>query len=181
MASSFLLDADTPVSVALTTRFREAASGKDQTMLRASAQRALTRNVSTGLLLSYNRTSGTYEARPWQQVAVRWHGVILRTRIEQRLIEGADRAEFRIRPRVQYGTQLAHLYLVSSAEWTHRLRSRERGDDSLPDYWRVSTSVRRPLWHGFEGAATYMVMYKPREGEPDTLSHIPQITISRRF
>ncbi|GGD67821.1 hypothetical protein GCM10010990_16660 [Croceicoccus mobilis] len=181
MAGGFLLDPQTPVSVALTTRFREASSGKDQTLLRASTQRVLTRNVSTGLLLSYNRTSGSYEARPWQQFAVRWHGVVLRTQMEERLIEGADRAELRIRPRIQYGTRVARLYVVSSAEWTYRIQSHQRGDDSDPAYWRVSTSVSKPLWNGFEGAAGYMVMYRPRHGEPDRISHIPQITISRRF
>jgi len=174
------LDDDATMTVEISPRWRE--EDHDLLQTRASVDLALSRTVSIGAGAAYIEYGGGSEYRPHQQIAFRAGPLSFRTRLEQRFFDGAPRAQIRLRQRV--GTRVPlreHTELTASVEYLHNLRPERPGEKARIDSWRGLFGVEQELSSDLTLEVNYHVILSPREDAPDQLSHIPRVTLTRRF
>lgn len=176
------LDDDVYLTIDASYRWRDPEFGADQQTFRVSVEKALDDELRIGGGMSLFQTGNISEYRPHQQFRYASSGLDLRTRFEQRWFDGADRVELRIRQRIQYTRPLApRLEAFGSSEWFGIVQSRRdngrRGTEQVRNIVGVSYEVSDRL----DIAPSYMLQITPREGRPDAISHVPQITLNWRF
>src|SRR5436190_15601208 len=110
----------------LSERFRE---GDDQLLMRGTVEFRLSDNVVAGAGGAYVQTfGGADEVRPHQQLTLTFGPVALRSRIEERFFEGADRMELRLRQRIGVSQPLSsNLKAGLTGELLYIARSRDAG------------------------------------------------------
>jgi len=176
------LDDDIYLTVDTSYRVRDPEFGADQQTLRVSIEKSLEDDLRIGGGAALFQTGSISEYRLHQQFRYAAAGLDVRTRLEQRWFEGADRVEVRIRQRIQYAREVAPRVEVSaSAEWFGIVQSRQnngrRGTEQIRNIIGVSYEVSDKLSIG----PGYMLQITPREGGPDAISHVPQLTLNWRF
>jgi hypothetical protein len=163
-------------------RWRDPEFGADQQTFRVSVEKGLDEEVRIGGGMSFFQTGGISEYRPHQQFRYASGGLDLRTRFEQRFFDGADQVELRIRQRVQYTRAIApRVEVFGSAEWFGIVQSRRddgrRGTEQVRGIVGVAYQVNRKL----DIAPSYLLQITPRPGQPDAISHVPQMSLNWRF
>ncbi|MCL9981617.1 MAG: DUF2490 domain-containing protein [Erythrobacter sp.] len=176
------IDDDVFLTIDTSYRWRDPDFGADQQTFRVSVEKALDDEVRIGGGMALFQTGGVSEYRPHQQFRYAAKGLDLRTRFEQRWFEGADRVELRVRQRVQYTRELApRLEAFGSAEWFGIVQSRRdsgrRGTEQVRNIVGVAYQVSDKL----DIAPSYMLQITPRQGRPDPISHITQLTLNWSF
>lgn len=178
------LDTRTFLTLDASLRLRDdAVRGGDERQARIT----LERKIADGVFLGgdagvWEGDGGFTEFRPHQQLIVIRGPLLTRTRLEQRVFDGADRVEIRFRQQVQLAQGVApRTQAVVSGEWLRLLQ--KRGDD--PMLFRTEWAGRAALVtqvgeRMFLGAA-YIAILEPRRGFPDRLAHVPQVTVDFVF
>lgn len=166
-------------SLDVSERYRE---GGNQLLTRASADFELSDAVAFGGGVAYVLTiDGADEVRPHQQVMLTFGPLALRSRVEERFFDGADRMELRLRQRATLTVPVAKQWKASLAgELLYTAQSQDRDDDPHVDQWRANATLTHELANGLEGMLGYLMVYSPREGQTDRLSHITQFTVTLR-
>lgn len=164
-------------SLDLSQRFRE---NGDQLLTRGSVDFRLSGVASVGGGAAYVATvDSAGELRPHQQLTLIFGPVTLRSRIEERFFDDADRMELRLRQRIAVSLPVApRLKAGMTGELLYTARSRKDGDGDRVDSWRGGATLTRRLGVGLEGTVGYLAILAPRSGAPDKLSHVAQISLA---
>jgi hypothetical protein len=166
-------------SLDVSQRFRE--TGGDQQLVRAIVEFRLSPHVSVGGGLTHVWADGPDEWRPHQQVTLTFDRLSLRTTFEERLFDGADRAELRLRERARLTLPVGKATRVAgTAEFLYILQPKERTTDARVDSLRGTLTLQQKLSPHLDGALGYMFVYAPRSGATDRISHVPQIGLTWR-
>ena len=176
------LDDDVFLTVDASYRWRDPEFGADQQTFRVSVEKVLDDEVRIGGGMSLFQTGGVSEYRPHQQFRYASKGLDLRTRFEQRWFDGADQVELRIRQRVQYTQPVAsQVEVFGSAEWFGIVQSRRDGGRRGTEQVRNIVGLAYQVSDRLEIAPSYMLQITPRDGRPDAISHVPQLTLNWSF
>jgi hypothetical protein len=164
-------------SLDVSERYRE---GGDQLLSRASADYKLSDAATVGGGLAYVVTvDGANETRPHQQLTLTFGPVALRSRVEERFFDDADRMELRLRQKATLTWPLAEEWKASLAgELLYIAQSQDRDADPRVDQWRANAAIARRLADKLEGTIGYLAILSPRDGRPDRLSHVAQLTVT---
>lgn len=178
LVASMPLDEETNATLELSPRRRENA---DQVLVRGSVDVRVAPRLDLGGGVALVEYAGGHEFRLHQQVQWSDGPLQLRTRVEQRFLAGADRAQWRLRQRVQVTVPVAErLRGTVNAELLYIAMTENRAASARVDSWRVSAMASYRLTHRAELAAGYLAIYSPRPGPGDRLSHVPQIRLTLR-
>ncbi|HEU4651117.1 MAG TPA: DUF2490 domain-containing protein [Croceibacterium sp.] len=160
-------------------RFREAGS---QVLTRGAADVRLSPVAVVGGGVTYVSTfDARDEFRPHQQLTLSYGPIALRTRVEERFFEGADRMELRLRQRIAATVPLAErLRAAATGELLYVARSQSERTGAHVDSWRGGVTLTRSLTPALDGTAGYLAIFAPRQGSPDRLSHVAQLTVTLR-
>lgn len=166
-------------------RFRE---GDDQLLLRGNVDFRLSEAVSLGGGVAFvNSIDGLFETgddkerRLQQQMTLTFGALSLRTRVEQRFFEEADRMQLRIRQRIQASFPVTEAFGGAvSGEVFYIARSEDdQGDDQIAQ-WRLNATLTHKLAKHVDATLGYLLMYTPAQGGPDQIAHVPQLTLTYR-
>ena len=172
------VDDDTTATFELSPRLRE---GTEQLQSRASLDFAVTPQVDLGGGVVWVEFDRGHEFRTYQQAELSLGRVQFRTRIEERFLAGAERAQLRVRPRVQYALPLAPgLRAAANVEYLYVVRSDVPGEPDRTDGWRFGLSASYRASPHIELGAGYVAIYRPRPDRPDRLTHAPQLRLTLR-
>ncbi len=156
--------------------------GPDQLLLRGALDWKLSPRVTVGGGLAYVTAGGVNEVRPHQHVTLGFGQLAVRSQLEERFVSTEDRALIRLRERAQVTVPLAaRTKAVVSGEVYFILRPAKPTDTRDIEQVRLIAALRRSLSPHFEATGGYMMIYAPRPGAPDRLSHVPQLTLSYRM
>jgi hypothetical protein len=154
--------------------------GTDQLLLRGSVDVQLSPHASVGGGVAWVDFAGGREFRPHQQVQLTYGPVQFRTRVEERFFAGADRAQVRLRQRVQVTTPVADgVNAVGLIELLYNARPEVRTQSARIDSWRGSLAATWRASRHVELGAGYLAIYSPRAGR-DRLAHVPQLRLTVR-
>jgi len=164
----------------LSPRFRE---GGDQFLTRGVVDYKLTPHISLGGGAAYViNEEDADEIRTIQQLTLTTGSLAFRTRVEERFFEDGDRAQLRLRQRVQLTEPIAKDTRLSvSGELLYIARTEDHTSDPRVDSWRFATAIQHRFSKRFEGGLGYLLIYAPKEGKPDKISHVPQLTLTARL
>lgn len=167
-------------TVELSPRLRE---GGDQFLARGTAEFRLSPAISLGGGAAYVENHGAAdEFRPHQQVTFAAGPLAFRTRVEERFFAGADRAQIRLRERVQLTEPVGRDTKLSLAgELLYIARTENRTAEARVDSWRGTASIQHRFGKRIDGTLGYLLIYSPRERKPDKVSHVPQVTLTARL
>ena len=169
---------DATATLELSPRLRE---GADQILLRGSIDWQVSDGVQLGGGASWVDYAGGHEFRPHQQVQLSHGPLQFRTRVEERFFGGADRAQIRLRQRVQVTVPLAEgLRGVANGELLYIARAESRTGTPRVDSWRANVAANYRLSPRAEVGLGYLAIYSPRAGARDRLSHVPQLRLTLR-
>lgn len=162
----------------LSQRFRESG---DQHLARAAADFKLSPQMTIGGGVAYVATlDAADELRPHQQLTLTFGALALRTRVEERFFEDADRMELRLRQRIGLTLPVAdRLKAGLAGELFYIARSQDAAKGAYVEQWRANATLARQLAFDLEGTLGYLAIYQPREGT-DKLSHVAQVTLTLR-
>lgn len=176
------LDADTRVTIDASQRWREDRRGGDQQALRVTFEQTAMEGVRIGGGAAVFEAGGQTELRPHQQVVLALGRLELRTRFEQRFFDGAERAELRLRQRIQFNQPLGGAWRASvGGEWLGVLRPRSRAEEAASDQWRAQAGIAFRLNERLEVGANYWLLVFPDGPGPTRFSHVPQTVVTYRF
>jgi hypothetical protein len=178
------LDEDVFVIVDTSLRLREPQIGPDQQTIRVTIEQGFAENRGRiGGGFAVFETNGQTEFRPHQQLRYVRGPWDLRTRFEQRLFPGEDRAELRIRQRVQYTHEASEkVELIGSVKWFGIVQARNaRRDPDGTEQVRFLVAAAVDVGGGVEIQPGYLLWYSPRAARPDGISHVPQVAVNYRF
>jgi len=163
----------------LSQRFRE---NGDQRLVRGTAEFRLSPHVVIGGGAAYVSTlDAADEFRPHQQLTLTYGALALRTRIEERFFDHADRMELRLRQRAGVTVPVSRRLKAGLAgELLYIARSQNSGKGAYVDQWRANATLARHLAADLEGTLGYLAIYQPRAGGADRLSHVAQFTLTLR-
>lgn len=163
-------------------RWREPAFGADQQTFRVTVEQIVSDDIRLGGGLAYFQTGPRTEIRPHQQFRYAKGGLDLRTRFEQRFFEGADQVELRVRQRVQYTKPVArNVKALASVEWFGIVQPRDQTKPTGTEQVRGILGLSYQINDNLDIAPSYLFQITPRDGRPDAISHVPQITLNHRF
>jgi hypothetical protein len=171
---------DANATIELSPRIRESG---DQFLARGTVDFKLSPGVTLGGGAAYVENHGAAdEFRPHQQLTLTAGPLSFRTRVEERFFTGADRMQLRLRQRIQLTEPIAQGTKFSLAgELLYIARPENRTTDARIDSWRGTASLQHRFSKHVEGTLGYLLLYSPREGKPDKLSHVPQVTLTARL
>lgn len=176
------LDEDTRLTIDATQRWREDARGGEQQTLRVTVEQTVAEGVRLGVGAAVFEASGATELRPHQQVIFIQGRFELRTRLEERFFDGADRVELRLRQRVQYNQPLGDGWRASvGGEWLGLLQGREDGQGASTEQWRAQAGIAYRISKRLEVGANYWLLVFPRGDLPARTTHVPQTVLTYRF
>lgn len=176
------LDEDTRLTIDASHRWREAGRGGEQQTIRATVEQTIAPGIRIGGGAALFEAGGVSEFRPHQQVTFVVGRFDFRTRMEERFIDGADRAELRLRQRIQYNQPLGRGWRASlGGEWLGRLQGRQRSQGTATDQWRAQTGIAYRIGPHVEIGANYWLIAAPRGPRPARLTHVPQTVLTVRF
>jgi hypothetical protein len=176
------LDDNTRVTFDASARWREEARGDEQQTIRFNLEQEVGDSVRIGGGLGVFDAGGFTEVRPHQELTVTTGRFALRTRIEQRFFDGADRMEFRFRQRVRYTQPLgAKVDARLDGEYFNLVQTQSRNPDAARDQWRGRVEIGWKPSSSLRLSLAYLAIYTPTPGARDPLNHVPQAWVEYRF
>ncbi|MEE4206084.1 MAG: DUF2490 domain-containing protein [Erythrobacter sp.] len=171
----------TTLTVDATQRFREDRDGDQQT-LRFTLEKEVARDLDLGGGIGVFETGGLTEIRVTQQATFTPGRFALRTRLEERFFDGADRAELRFRQRVHYNHPIAEKWEGTvGVEWLALVQPRDADRGPQTDQWRFQAILSHEISDSIEVGAIYWLVVSPRGERVDRINHIPQAVLTWRF
>lgn len=175
---NFSLSDSASATIEISPRWLE---GNDQLLLRATGEYRLAEGVVIGGGAAYVDYQGGHEFRPHQQLTLTTGPLAARTRIEQRFFAGADRAQIRLRQRLQVSAPVSEgLRASASGEFLTIARSQRRGANLDRDQWRGELALRQRITAETSLGLAYRALYTPRQTREDTLTHVAAVTLTWR-
>lgn len=173
----------TTITVDSTQRWRADRAGGDQQTIRVTLERDVDEDVRIGGGIGVFETEGGLtEIRVHQQAVFTPGPFEVRTRLEERFFDGADRVELRLRQRIHFRQELAKDWRGTvGAEWLGLLQSRNSGQGFSTDQWRAQAIITHKVSESLDVGAIYWLVLSPREDRPDRINHIPQLLATYRF
>ncbi|MFM7378617.1 MAG: DUF2490 domain-containing protein [Erythrobacter sp.] len=176
------LDDDTRLTIDASQRWREDARGGEQQTIRVTVEQTVAEGIRLGGGAAVFEAGGTTELRPHQQVILARGRFELRTRLEERFFDGADRVELRLRQRIQYNQPLGDGWRASvGGEWLGLLQGRNEGQGASTEQWRAQAGIAYRISKRLEVGANYWLLVFPRGGQPARTTHVPQTVLTYRF
>lgn len=176
------LDKDTSLTLDATQRWRSEARGGDQQTIRFNIDQTVANGVRIGGGAALFEAGGNTEIRPHQQVTVMLGRVELRTRLEERFFDRADRAELRLRQRIQYNQPLGDGWRANiGGEWLGLVQGRNRGEGASTEQWRAQVRLGYAVNTRLEIGAGYWLLAHPRGDRQARYTHVPQTVLTWRF
>lgn len=173
---------DTTLTLDATQRWRREEEGADQRTLRVTLERQVGEAARLGAGIGVFETAGLTEIRTHQQAIFTPGRLELRTRLEERFFDGADRMELRLRQRVTYNQPIAAGWRATAGiEWLGIMQSRNGSEGASTDQWRFQTSLVHRVSDRLEIGAIYWLVIFPRGDRPDRTNHVPQAVAIWRF
>jgi hypothetical protein len=170
------LSSATEGTLDLSQRFRE---NGNQLLTRGTVEFRLSPNAVIGGGAAYVSTiNAADEVRPHQQLTLTFGALALRTRIEERFFEQADRMELRLRQRIGVALPVSHRLKAGLAGEILYIAQSQDSRDAHVDQWRANATLARGLGGNLEGTLGYLAILSPRDGGPDKLSHVVQLSLS---
>ena len=175
------LDMDTRLTLDATQRWREDARGGEQQTIRVMVEQTVGDGIRIGGGGAVFDAGGLTEIRPHQQITFTKGRLELRTRLEERFFDGADRMELRLRQRVQFNQPLGRGWRASvGGEWLGLLQPRDRGQGAMTEQWRAQAGVAYRINDRLELGANYWLIAAPRGSLPARYTHVPQTVVTLR-
>lgn len=180
------LDKNTGIEIETAQRLRDAGDGRPDTYF---ARFWLNQKVADTVTLSGAierriNDSGADETRLIQQISTR-HGILrTRLRLEQRLVDNADRMGLRLRPRLGLSVPLQQdgpWSLKGDAELFLTLRSTSVGGDDGLTGLRTQLGVGYDVSDRLSLSLAYLRQQDITPGRPDRVGHAPIIGIEFGF
>jgi len=138
--------------------------------------------VALGAGLELHDAAGFTEVRPFQQVSWRLAGLTWRTRMEERVPDGADRPGLRLRQRAQFSAPLGPASVARlSAELLYQLRASEEGGPRRIDQWMFVGAVQHRIAPKLFLTAAYLLQVRPRPAGQTRHTHVPQLALAYTF
>ena len=160
-------------------RFRD---GANEAILGAAVDLAVADSVALGGGLEVHDAGGFTEVRPYQQLTLALGALSLRTRLEQRVFDDADRLGWRLRQRAQLSPAIAAGTRARlSAEWFWQIRDRVAGGPRRTDQWRFAAGIQHRIGPGLDLTVSHLVQIRPRRAGQTTHTHVPQLALAYRF
>ncbi|SHN52701.1 DUF2490 domain-containing protein [Erythrobacter sanguineus] len=176
------LSEDTTLTIDGTQRWRKEEEGSDQRTIRVLVEQQVGDAARVGGGIGVFETGGLTEIRLAQQAVFTPGRFELRTRLEERFFDSADRMELRLRQRVQYNQPIAQGWRgTAGVEWLGIMQSRNSDEGASTDQWRFQTSIVHSLGENLDIGAIYWLVIFPRAGLPSRTNHIPQAVVTYRF
>jgi len=170
---------DTSLGMRVENRRRD---GTDDWILGAVVGVKLAETINLGVGLDVQETDGFTEVRNFQQLTFTRGRFDLRSRIEERFFDNAERMSLRLRQRIRYQQPIAQGTSGQlSAELLYQARDRTVGGPSRIDQWRFITAVSRRLNERLSLTGGYLLIIRPRPDGATRHTHIPQLTLSTKF
>ncbi|MFM6932697.1 MAG: DUF2490 domain-containing protein [Novosphingobium sp.] len=168
-------------SVEVSPRLRSSRAGGNQLQSRALIDLALNDRVSIGTGLVHVSSDGPNEVRPHQQVTLFLGNLSLRTRLEERFIEGSARMSLRVREKATFRIPLSAADRVNlGAEALVTLRAQSPTRPTGLDQVRLSALLDHRFSQELSLSGGYQLTITPRKGLPTRISHVPQVTLTWR-
>ena len=162
----------------LSPRLRE---NEDQLLMRGNVDLRVARGLELGGGAAWVEFASGHELRTHQQATLSRGIAQFRTRVEQRFFGGADRAQLRLRQRVQVTVPVAeNLRTVANAELLYIAQPESRAQQARVDSWRLNVMANYRVSPALELGAGYLAIYSPRAGAADRLSHVPMLRLTLR-
>lgn len=176
------LDDDTHLTFDASARWREDRRGDEQQTIRFNLEQDVAESIRIGGGLGVFEAGGLTEIRPHQEITFTTGRIALRTRIEERFFDGADRLEFRFRQRIRYSLPVTDkIDARIDAEYFHLVQTQFRDPDLARDQLRGRVELGWKPAKSLRLALAYLVIHTPTPSAPDPLSHIPQAWVEYRF
>ena len=170
---------DWNASLDVSQRFRDPG---DQQLVRGIVEYRLSSHLSIGGGATYVwADNAPNEVRPHQQLTVTFGQLAVRSVLEERLFDGADRAEIRLRERARVTEALGRSTRASEAvELLYILQPQNRLTKARWDSWRGIVQLQQKLSRHLDGSVGYQFVYAPRPTGADKISHIPLLSLTWR-
>lgn len=176
------LDDDTRLTFDASARWREERRGDEQQTFRFNLEQEVSDSVRIGGGLAAFDAGGFTEIRPHQELTFTTGRVALRTRIEERFFDGADRVEFRFRQRVRYTLPLSEkLDARFDGEYFNLVQTQFRRPGIARDQVRGRVELGWKAAKNLRLSLAYLAIYTPTQNAPDPLNHVPQTWVEYRF
>lgn len=185
-SASFDLDGNTGLEIETAQRFRDADDGGVDTYV---ARLWLNQKVADDVTLSgaFERRlndGGRNAARTIQQMSTS-HGILrTRLRLEQRMVDRADRMGLRLRPRLGVSVPLDEAgkwAFKSDSELFLTLRSNSVGGDDGLTGLRTQVGFAYDVSDRLSVSAAYLRQQDIQDAAPDTIGHAPVIGLELAF
>lgn len=183
---SFDLDDNTGAEIETAQRFRDADDGRvDTYFVRFWLNQNISNNVTlSGAVERRINDGGSNETRLIQQMTTK-HGILrTRLRLEQRLVDNADRMGLRLNPRLGVALPLddaGRWSFKSDAELFLTLRANNVGGDEGLTAFRTQIGFDHKIDDHVSISAVYLRQQDLRDGRPDEVGHVPVIGIEYSF
>lgn len=180
------LDDNTGLEIETAQRFRDASDGRADTYFgRFWINQKVADNVTlSGALERRINDGGSDETRFIQQMSTS-HGILrTRLRLEQRLVDRADRMGLRLRPRLGVSVPIdedGRWAFKSDAELFLTLRSNNFGGDDGLTGLRTQIGVSYDISDRISVSAAYLRQQDFEDGGPDRIGHAPIIGVEFAF
>ncbi len=181
-STSFKPAKDLVATIDVSPRARSTTAGNDQLLTRASLDYTIHKGVSIGAGVAWVESGGPTEVRPHQQITLTSGPLSLRSRLEERIIDGAPQTGLRLRERVLGKLELdRNDQLTASAELFLTLRPTAVGKPTGVEQVRFNLTELHRVAHNLDLGLAYLLIVTNRAGKPDQISHVPQLVISWRL
>ncbi|NCP13027.1 MAG: DUF2490 domain-containing protein [Sphingomonadales bacterium] len=173
----------TILTIDTSQRWRGSAVGGDLQNLRVTVEHPLDGDTRVGGGIGiFEAEDGFSEVRVHQQAVFTPGRLELRTRLEERFFDSADRVELRLRQRVHYRQPLGRNWrAVVGGEWLVLLQSRRFGRGFSTDQWRAQAGITHTVTANLDVGAIYWLVLSPNAIRRDKINHIPQAVVTYRF
>lgn len=177
------LDDNTSATLDGSLRLREDARGGEEKTIRLTLETEIADDVAAGGGAGiWEAAGGETEVRIFQQLTIGLGNLSARTRLEERIFDGADRVELRFRQRLQYTHPVSDTVSASlDGEWLHLVQTRNRRGPQYRDQFRSRAAVTARLGNGLTAGVAYLAIYDQRGAARDRFAHVPQVTLDWRF
>lgn len=176
------LDDNTRLTLDTSARWREQRRGDEQQTIRFNLEQEVSDSTRIGGGLGVFDAGGLTEIRPHQEITFNTGRIALRTRIEERFFDGAERLEFRFRQRVRYSMPLSEkLDARFDGEYFNLIQTQFRRPDIARDQLRGRVEIGWKAAENLRFSLAYLAVWTPTPNAPDLLNHVPQTWIEYRF
>jgi len=176
------LDDDTRLTFDASARWREQRRGDEQQTIRFNLEQTIAKGTRIGGGVALFDAGGQTEIRPHQEITFTTGRLALRTRLEERFFDGAERMELRLRQRARYTLPLTErLDARFDAEYFNLLQTQSRRPGLARDQWRGRVELGWRASKALRLSLAYLGIYTPTPAGRDIYNHVPQVWVEYRF